>query len=80
VRPLPQLETVGASDDFVFTPDDEAVVVQENTGRLVRIGLADGARQPLPSTRSDQTLPLRSTCRTVRMSSFMSAQSDQPAT
>jgi hypothetical protein len=48
VRPLPQLETIGASDDFVFTPDDQAVIVQENTGRLVRIALADGARQPLP--------------------------------
>ena len=32
------------------------------------------------STRADQTLPPRSTCRTVRMRSFTSAQSDQPAT
>ena len=48
VRPLPQLERVGASDEFVFTPDDRAVVIQESGGTLARIALADGAREPLP--------------------------------
>jgi hypothetical protein len=50
VRPLPQLERIGASDEFVFTPDDQAVVIQESGGTLARIALSDGARQPLPIT------------------------------
>jgi hypothetical protein len=85
-RPADRAAQRSASDEFVFIPDDQAVVVQESGGTLARIVLGDGARQPLPITtegRFDalcQTLPPRSTCRTVRRSSFASAQSDQPAT
>ncbi len=46
-RPLRQL-WLGASIVYLFTPDDQAVLVPERDGTLARIALADGARHPLP--------------------------------
>jgi hypothetical protein len=58
VRPLPPLELTDASEEFVFTPDDHAVVNQESGGTLAHIALADGARQPLP-IRTDRPFDAR---------------------
>jgi hypothetical protein len=45
-RPLPQLGIIGSREEFVLTPDEQAVVIQESGGGLARIALR--ARQPLP--------------------------------
>ena len=64
VRPLPQLERVGASDEFVFTPDDRAVVVQESGGTLARIAL--GGRRAAAAADPDRRAVRRALIRRCR--------------